>query len=55
VGDRGCARPWIVVSDHLVALTGPVEELAGLLAEAVPGPEAEALRRHAHELASRAS
>jgi hypothetical protein len=42
-------------SDHLLALTGLVQELASLLAEAVPGPEAEALRRRAHELASRAS
>jgi hypothetical protein len=42
-------------SDHLLALTGLVQELAGLLAEAVPSPEAEALRRRAHELASRAS
>jgi hypothetical protein len=42
-------------SDHLLALTGLVQELASLLAEAVPDPEAEALRRRAHELASRAS
>jgi len=39
-------------SDHLVALTALVEELAGLVAGAVPGPEAKALRRRAHELAS---
>ena len=41
-------------SDHLRALTALVEELARLVAEKVPGPEAEALRQHAHELASRA-
>jgi hypothetical protein len=40
-------------SDHLLALTALVEELAGLVAEKLPGPEAEALRQHAHELASR--
>jgi hypothetical protein len=40
-------------SDHLLALTALVEDLADLVADAVPGPEAEALRRRAHELASR--
>lgn len=39
-------------SDHLVALTALVEELADLVAGAVPGPQAEAVRRRAHELAS---
>lgn len=39
-------------SDHLLALTALVEDLAGLIADKVPGPEAEALRRRAHELAS---
>jgi len=39
-------------SDHVLALTALVEDLAGLLAGAVPGPQAEALRRRAHELAS---
>jgi hypothetical protein len=29
-----------------------VEDLAGLLADAVPGPQAEALHRRAHELAT---
>lgn len=38
-------------SDHLRALTALVEDLAGLVADAVPGPQAEALRRRAHELA----
>lgn len=40
-------------SDHLLALTALVEELASLVAEKMPGPEAEALRHRAHELASR--
>jgi hypothetical protein len=39
-------------SDYLLALTALVEDLAGLMADAVPGPKAEALRQHAHELAS---
>ena len=39
-------------SGHVLALTALVEDLAGLLAGAVPGPQAEALRRRAHELAS---
>lgn len=39
-------------SDHLVALTVLVEELADLVAEAAPGPEADALRHRAHELTS---
>ena len=39
-------------SDHLLALTALVEDLAGLVADAVPGPKAKALRRRAHELAS---
>jgi hypothetical protein len=40
-------------SDHLLALTALVEELANLVAEKMPGPEAETLRDRAHELASR--
>jgi hypothetical protein len=39
-------------SGHVLALTASVEDLAGLLTGAVPGPPAEALRRRAHELAS---
>jgi hypothetical protein len=39
-------------SGHLLALTALVEDLADLLAGAVPGPQAEVLRRRAHELAS---
>jgi DNA primase len=39
-------------SDHLVALTALVEELADLVADAVPSQQATALRRRAHELAS---
>ena len=39
-------------ADHFVALTALVEELAHLVAAAVPGPEAKVLRRRAHELAS---
>jgi hypothetical protein len=39
-------------SDHLVALTALVEELADLVAGEAPGPEADALRNRAHELAS---
>lgn len=39
-------------SDHLVALTALVEELADLVAGAAPSPQAKALRRRAHELAS---
>ena len=39
-------------SGHVLALTALVEDLAGLLAVAVPGPQAEALLRRAHELAS---
>ena len=39
-------------SDHLLALTALVEDLAGLVADAVPGAKAEALRRQAHALAS---
>ena len=39
-------------SDHLLALAAVVEELADLVAGAAPGPQAEALRRRAHELAS---
>lgn len=38
--------------DHLVALAALVEELADVMARAVPGPETKALRRRAHELAS---
>ena len=37
-------------SDHLVSLTELVEELAGLVATAVPGPRSEALRSRAHDL-----
>ena len=40
-------------SDHLLALTALVEELASLVANKMHGPEAEALRHRAHELASR--
>ena len=39
-------------SGHVLALTAWVEDLADLLAGAVPGPQADALRRRAHELAS---
>lgn len=39
-------------SDHLRALTAVVEDLADLVAGAVPGPQAESLLRRAHELAS---
>ena len=39
-------------SDHLVALTALVEDLADLVAVTVPGPEADALRHRAHDLAS---
>lgn len=38
-------------SDHLRALTALVEDLVGLVADAMPGPPAEELRRRAHELA----
>ena len=38
-------------SDHLVALTALVAELADLVAGAAPGPEAQELRRRAHDLA----
>ncbi len=38
-------------SAHVIALAALVEDLAGVLAGAIPGPEAEALRRRAHELA----
>lgn len=41
-------------SDRLLALTALVEDLADLMADAVPSPEAEALRHRAHELASQA-
>jgi hypothetical protein len=41
-------------SDHLLALTALVEDLAGLVAGLMPGPEAEAVRRRAHDLASQA-
>ena len=39
-------------SDHLLALAAVVEELADLVAGAVPGPQAEDLRHRAHELTS---
>lgn len=39
-------------SDHLLALTALVEDLADLVADALPGPKAKALRSRAHELAS---
>jgi hypothetical protein len=39
-------------SDHLLALAAVVEELADLVAGAVPGPQAKALRQRAHELTS---
>jgi hypothetical protein len=38
-------------SDHLLALTALVEDLADLVADALPGPKAKALRSRAHELA----
>jgi hypothetical protein len=41
-------------SDHLLALTVLVEDLAGLVADAIRGPKAKALHRRAHELASQA-
>ncbi|HXP21497.1 MAG TPA: hypothetical protein VN840_17780 [Streptosporangiaceae bacterium] len=37
-------------SEHLVALADVVDELARLVADSVPGPEAKDLRRRAHEL-----
>lgn len=39
-------------SAHLLALTALVEELAAIVAGAVPGPDAEALLHRAHELVS---
>jgi hypothetical protein len=39
-------------SAHLLALTALVEELAAMVAAAVPGPDAEALLHRAHELVS---
>jgi hypothetical protein len=39
-------------SDHLLALTALMEDLAGLVADALPSPKAKALRSRAHELAS---
>jgi hypothetical protein len=39
--------------EHLRALTALMADLAALVAGAVPGPEAQALRRRADELASR--
>jgi hypothetical protein len=39
-------------SGHVLALTALVEDLADLVTAAMPGPQAEALRRRAHELAS---
>jgi hypothetical protein len=41
-------------SDRLIALAALVEDLAELVADAMPSPEAEALRNRAHELASQA-
>jgi len=41
-------------SDHLLALTALVEDLANLVADKVPGPKAEALCHRAHELANKA-
>jgi len=38
-------------SDHVIALTALVQELADVVAKAVPCPEARALQRRAHELA----
>jgi hypothetical protein len=38
-------------SDHLLALTALVEDLADLVADALPGPKAKDLRSRAHELA----
>jgi hypothetical protein len=37
-------------SPHLIALTALVAELADLVADAVPGPQATDLRDRAHEL-----
>ena len=39
-------------TSHVLALTTLVQDLTDLVAAAVPGPQAEALRRRAHELAS---
>jgi hypothetical protein len=39
-------------SEHLIALTGLVAELADLLAATAGGPDAEALRSRARDLAS---
>jgi hypothetical protein len=41
-------------SDHLLALTALVEDLANLMADKMPGQDAEGLRRRARELAGRA-
>lgn len=38
-------------SDHLLSLTELVAELAGLVADAMPGPQSEAVHRRARELA----
>jgi hypothetical protein len=40
-------------SAHLIALTALVAELADLVAESQPGPQAKDLRKRAHELASK--
>jgi hypothetical protein len=40
-------------SAHLIALTALVAELADLVAESQPGPQAKDLRQRAHELASK--
>jgi|GEM_PF-3385047 len=39
-------------SDHLVALTALVADLARLVAETAPSPEADRLSRRAHDLVS---
>ncbi len=39
-------------SVHLVTLTELVADLAGLVADIAPGPETNAVRRRAHNLAS---
>jgi hypothetical protein len=42
-------------SEHLVALTELVADLAGLVAEAAPGQEAERLKQRARDLAGKLS
>lgn len=40
-------------SEHLIALTALVEELAGILAQIAPSPEADHLHSRAEELAAK--